>query len=214
MRPTASCLRRSLIEVERKFRYDHELVNRFRANQGEPPFRRLEYLGEQTFEDTYYDCNETLVSHGVWLRKRNGQWQAKIRQRGDFVSSQFEELSKPADIAQMIKGFNLDARPASEDFGLQQIAQYASIREAWKANNRFNVVFDTTDFDHSVGEVELEQAIEVVDGDESSMADMQATAAEMDREIEAFMKEYRWAFPTQKPIGKLLAYFSREEEDF
>jgi thiamine-triphosphatase len=211
MRPTAVCLlRRSLIEVERKFRCDHELIDRFRVNRGEPAFHSLEPLGRRSFEDIYFDREKTLSSHGIWVRRRNGHWQAKIRQEGDYANSQFEELSKPADIARMIKNFNLDVRPASEDFGLKRIARYTTFREAWKVNNRFEVVLDTTDFNHCIGEVELEQAIEIDDDDESSVAQKKAMAANMDREIEAFMKQHPWAFPSDKPVGKLSAYFSKE----
>lgn len=209
MRTTAARLcRRSVVEVERKFRCDPGSTDRFNTNRGEPAFRVLEYLGRRSFEDIYYDRNEILSSHGVWVRQRSGRWQAKVRLGGDYTNSQFRELSKPHEIAQMIRKYNLDADSPSNDFGLQKSAQYTTIRETWKADNRFEIVLDTTDFGHSVGEVELQQETETSGDGELPVAVRQAVAKEMDHQIEAFMQQYSWAFSPGKPVGKLSAYFA------
>ena len=76
-------------------------------------------------------------------------------------------------------------------------------------NDTFEVVFDTTDFGHSVGEVELQHTMEV-DDDNELLAQRQALSSRMDREIETFINQYSWAFPSGKPIGKLSAYFGLE----
>ncbi|KAL9118830.1 MAG: hypothetical protein Q9187_004621, partial [Circinaria calcarea] len=200
MRPTAKPLfRRLVIEVERKFRCEPGSMDRLDANQGLPAFRVLKYLGRSSFKDTYYDRDETLSSNGVWVRKRSGRWQAKVREGGDYANSQFGELSEPKEIAQMIRKYNLDAYPPSDDFGLEKTAQYTTIRDAWKADDRFEIVLDTTDFGHSVGEVELQQVIETNSDGGPPIAVRQDTAKEMDRQIEAFMQHYSWAFPTGKP---------------
>lgn len=183
-------------------------------NRGEPAFRTLDYLGQRIFEDIYYDCNETLSSYGVWVRQRSGRWQAKVRQGGDYANSQFLELSEPQDIIQMIRKFNLDAESSSKDFGLLKSAQYTTTRDTWKGDNMFEIVVDTTDFGHSVGEVELQEVTESDGDQELPVAVRQAMAKDMDCQIEAFMRQYSWAFPPGKPVGKLSAYFAwKREED-
>lgn len=91
------------------------------------------------------------------------------------------------------------------------MAHFITFREAWKVDGKFNVVFDTTDFGHSVGEVELEEPIvlylgEAADRDETRISAMRhAVAMEADAKIKEFMAHYSWAFPPGKPVGKLSA---------
>jgi hypothetical protein len=54
-------------------------------------------------------------------------------------------------------------------------------------------MLDETDFEHSIGEAELE-AEDVV---------------EAHREINAFLDKYPWFFQKERPKGKLTAYFER-----
>ncbi|WEW61669.1 hypothetical protein PRK78_007161 [Emydomyces testavorans] len=215
--PTMGRLRRSIVEVERKFQCNDTSTKCFRENRGSPPFRRLDRLGDRSFEDIYFDRDKILSTHGVWVRKRNGHWQAKIRpdaKRGTFANSQFEELTAPSDIARMLRKFmNVGIVPSvHKNFGLAQIARFTTYREMWKVDEKYDVVFDRTDFGHVVGEVELEREIQVDDHSEESLAQRQAAIAEMDAEIEAFMREYSWAFPADKPVGKLSAYFERQQQ--
>lgn len=155
----------------------------------------------------YYDRDESLFSNGIRVRKRSGHWQAKIRRGADYTNSQFGELSDPEDIAWLIRKFNSNASTSSKDFGLESVAQYTTLRDAWKADDKFEIVLDTTDFGHCVGEVELQHMTEI-DGDRASpIAMRQALGKEMDCQIEAFMQHYSWAFPSGKPVGKLSAYF-------
>jgi thiamine-triphosphatase len=112
----------------------------------------------------------------------------------------------------VIRKLELDVDLAADGFGLQQLARFTTFREMWKVNDKFEVVLDTTDFGHSVGEVELQKTIEIDDDDESSVARGKAITADMDRQIEGFMKKYSWAFSTDKPVGKLSAYFARRGE--
>lgn len=206
-------LQHSVLEVERKFLCDARSSDLLNKNSGEPPFRVLEYLGRHTFEDTYYDHGEILSSLGIWVRRRGGKWEAKIRQGGDYTNSQFEELSQPHEIAQMMRDCNIEPSAASDAFGLRTTAKFTTIRESWKADEQFGIVIDSTDFGHYIGEVELQQKVEQEDGanPDYQRALRQATAAKMDSQIEAFMAKYSWAFPSGKPIGKLSAYFDREK---
>lgn len=105
----------------------------------------------------------------------------------------------------MIRKFNIDANSLSKGFGLLKSAQYTTTRDAWKVNNMFEIVVDTTDFGHSVGEKEL-QSVTKSDGDqELPVAVRQAMAKDMDCQIEVLMRQYSWAFPPGKPIGTVLA---------
>lgn len=172
-----------------------------------------------------------LSSKGIWVRKRDGKWEAKGRinhqtvpLETSCVNSQFQELSDPVDIARVVHSiFPLDnntestlALSPSTCFGLSPMARFITYREAWKVDGRFNVVFDTTDFGHTFGEVELEKPAvfdlgEVVDPDELRVSAMRhAVATEADAKIEEFMRCYFWAFPPGKPMGKLSAFFARQ----
>lgn len=236
-------LHRSLIEVERKFKFDARTHDQFRTNIGMPRFRALQALGRSSFEDVYFDRDDILSSRGVWVRKRGEKWEAKVCTRprtGNaemetmplFVNSQVEEISDVAEIARVVQDAflrNLNSHDtttstciesgaplslsASTCFGLSPMARFTTFREAWKVDGRFNVVFDSTDFGHAVGEVELEVELEMdveMDGNKKEIsAKRRVLAMEADSEIEEFMARYSWAFPAGKPVGKLSAYFAQ-----
>jgi hypothetical protein len=67
-------------------------VSYLRSNTGGSRFKKHESLGKQTTQDTYYDRNGLLFSKGVYIRQRNGHWEAKIRTGGDFINSAFTEV--------------------------------------------------------------------------------------------------------------------------
>ena len=192
--------RKIVLEVERKFRCSPVSTTLLRHNSGEPPFQRLKYLGRHNFSDTYYDINNSLTANGVWVRRRNGIWQAKVRQGGDFTNSRFGELSGKDQVSRLLLEYGIKAS-GCDDFGLSKIAQYSTEREIWKADGKFDIALDTTDFGHTVGEVEL--SIEDNSGSSEAIGSM------MDAEIEVFMRKYSWAFPTGAIIGKLSAYFAQ-----
>ncbi|ERF71079.1 hypothetical protein EPUS_07751 [Endocarpon pusillum Z07020] len=205
MRQTAARLSRQItLEVERKFRCTVESVNLLRANGGEPPFPELSYLGRKTFSDTYFDKHQKLSSTGIYVRKRDGRWQAKVRQSGDYQNSTFEELAGKDEIGDLVARCTGQASSHSVDFGLSQMAHFTTVRDRWRANRRFEVVLDSASFGHMVGEVEL-QSVGEVDPVASSRA-----SDSMHAEIEAFMQKYSWAFPPGKADGKLSAYFAHK----
>jgi hypothetical protein len=94
-------------------------------------------------------------------------------------------------------------------FGLEEIARYTTFRETWRADNKFKVVLNKTNFDHIVGEVELQRAVTLDNngGEDVWAAIKQALIADMDQQLEDFMNYYSWAFPSERPVGKLSAYF-------
>ncbi len=209
MRPTAACLsRQSVLEVERKFRCVPGTIHLLRANKSTPAFHSLVYCGQRSFEDTYYDNNAILSSNGIWVRKRNERWQAKIRQGGDYMNSQFQEFSGADQISYIVRKYCAPAAMGSMNFGLLETARYVTLRHELKADDTFRIVLDTTNFGHSVGEVELQHLTGAQSGESQNVATM------MDAQIVTFMQHYAWAFPKGNAVGKLSAYFawrSREE---
>ncbi|RAL17792.1 uncharacterized protein BO97DRAFT_448329 [Aspergillus homomorphus CBS 101889] len=112
-----------LLEVERKFR--RLAVKSLLIDSGHPFFTSLQYRGKQTIHDTYYDSAHFLSSKGVWVRRRDNNWQAKIRRGGDYFNSKFEELSTPAAISAYLAELTGTRANAAENFGLQPMAVVA-----------------------------------------------------------------------------------------
>ncbi|MCJ1408704.1 hypothetical protein MMC19_002779 [Ptychographa xylographoides] len=194
---------RSVLEVERKFAPPVDFLSRLIANRGPPAFECIQYTGQSSFEDIYYDHNNTLYSHGIWVRNRSGAWQAKIRRGGDFINSQFTELSNIDDIRHLVESHSGHTGSKEYTFGLTEFARFVTQRRSWKVEGGFEIVYDETDFGHTVGEVELQKANT---GDKENAERESEQAREMDEDIKRFMERYNWAFPPGKPVGKLTAY--------
>ncbi|OCL04022.1 hypothetical protein AOQ84DRAFT_356597 [Glonium stellatum] len=199
----------SILEVERKF--CSLAVRELTANGGNPPFRSLRSLGQRTIHDIYYDRSSILSSSGIWVRQRNGQWEAKIKKGGNFTNSRFEEISDPRDISRCVRDITGIDKMEEEQFGLQSIATLSTLRKAWVADSDFKIVLDTMDFGHTVGEVELQQQASFDTTLNLSIEQQkQNKMQEMDERIARFMERYSWAFRSGTPKGKLTAYFERK----
>ncbi|EZG06952.1 hypothetical protein H106_03682 [Trichophyton rubrum CBS 735.88] len=221
MRPTAVLgLRRAVIEVERKFSCGPKSGEIFYSNRGSPSFDRVENIGQSVFEDQYFDYRQQLFKNGVWIRRREGIWQAKVRTdrtNSTFTNSRFEELSEPGEVLRLVQRLVSGVKflPTERDgsdirqSGLEVMARYTTYRDTWRLNREFEVVLDRTDFGHWVGEVELQRDIEVDEDEMKAFNQRQAVSAAMDGDIQAFMERYQWAFPVDKPVGKLTAYFAK-----
>ncbi|KAK4182064.1 CYTH-like domain-containing protein [Podospora australis] len=196
-----------ILEVERKFR--SLAVRQLTQHGGTPPFQTLHALRLQTIRDTYYDKAGLLSSAGVWARRRNGAWEAKIRKGGNFTNSQFEELHEVGDIAACVERATGVQAGEREDFGLVTMADFITTRETWIADNEFHIVRDKMDFGHEVGEVELQQTLEGKGGEALSEVEKRAEMQRMDERITEFMTRYSWAFADGPPVGKLTAYFKK-----
>lgn len=222
--PTAPSTTTTTLEVERKFAPTPTSIRLLATNAGPAPFQSLVAQGRRQFQDVYYDTPAAHLSDaGVWLRRRGPVWEAKVRVGGNYTNSAFHEVTGVAAISALLRelvpggGAVLDAVRGPQGGGLQQLAAFVSDRRTFLADGKFTVVLDSTDFGHVVGEVELERALAAkpegeeggeageVRASETSRADM---IADMDREIDHFMKRYDWAFPAGKPVGKLSAYFA------
>ncbi|RYO83097.1 hypothetical protein DL764_009503 [Monosporascus ibericus] len=201
---------RSLLEVERKFR--SLAVPKLSGHGGTPPFQSLQPLGSQKIYDVYYDRSNVLSTAGLWVRNRNGQWEAKMRKGGNFANSMFEELSDTHAILSAVR--QLTGLPAkeAESFGLEPIATLLTNRMSWLANEEFRIVLDEMDFGHTVGEVELQRHVELTGTTASIEEQKGRVMQEMDRNIALFMERYSWAFSPGDPKGKLSAYFEWKSE--
>ncbi|KAF2798526.1 hypothetical protein K505DRAFT_224118, partial [Melanomma pulvis-pyrius CBS 109.77] len=197
-----------ILEVERKFLPNKSSMSRLRASEGNPPFRSFKPLGVCHMHDVYYDSNDMLLSQGIYVRLRNGTWEAKVRQGGNYTNSQFREYEGEEGIVEIVKrAWEMRDGNGQEIKGyektdtvlqrLKPIAEFKTKREEW-AIDGFRVVVDQADFGHTVGEVELCFDVEN-EGEEVGL--------EMDEKIEEFMKEHIWAFPEGKAVGKLTAYW-------
>ncbi|KAH6664453.1 CYTH-like domain-containing protein [Halenospora varia] len=197
------------LEVERKFLVTPVAVSYLRSNGGGSRFKKYESLGKQTTHDTYYDQNGLLFSKGVYIRRRNGHWEAKIRTGGDFINSAFTEVDGNNAVKEAIEqNLTVSVDGLSIEEILEPCAEFVTERESWMMDGRFKVDVDTTDFGHSVGEVELTRTFQYANGEEEKEEEKKLEE-KMDQEIKAFMQSYPQAFPAGRPLGKLSAYFSR-----
>jgi thiamine-triphosphatase len=188
------------LEVERKFA--GLTTSTLHKRGGIPHFRSLQYVGQQTFRDIYFDRHDMLSGNGLWLRQRNGEWQMKIRKGGDRVNSKFQETSDVNAITTAVQSVSSKTVRAENCFGLRVLADIPFTRQTWIADTDFKVVLDQTEFGHTVGEVELEVELDREDEDRA-----QSVMHEMDSRIAQFLNRYRWAFSDAAPVGKLSAYF-------
>jgi thiamine-triphosphatase len=196
------------LEVERKF--CGLAVTDLARHVGNPPFRTIQSQGQRVFNDTYFDRAGRLAAAGVWVRLRNGVWEAKVRKGGDFQNSRFEELSDPHKIGKQVQAITGQGCNEPESFGLDRIANMSTTRTTWLADERFTIVLDKMDFGHEVGEVELQSEVHLAYTGQALEDHKQRAMQQMDQEIVAFMQRYRWAFAAGVPIGKLTAYFKRK----
>lgn len=206
-----------LLEVERKF--CPSAVTLIARNAGFPPFKKFTALPTTTFTDTYFDLKTTLRDKGIWLRRRDNEWEMKVKTGGDFINSSFQEISSTQEIDQALKKYLSHELMSITEitscstggggniqgiFGLAPFAKITTTRQAWTAKSdsedTLQLVVDTTDFGHHVGEVELAwDGVGTATKDESRL--------KMDQILSVFMNHHKWAFPGGECWGKLTAYF-------
>ncbi|KEF54662.1 adenylate cyclase [Exophiala aquamarina CBS 119918] len=208
------------LEVERKF--SPSAVALIARNAGCPPFKNFTTLPTTAFRDTYFDLETTLRDQGMWLRRRGNDWELKVKTGGDFINSSFQEISGTEEIEQTLTkhfpraSLSTPKTPCSSNDGrntlgtlsLAPFAEITTTRQAWIAQTPskdiLQIVVDTTDFGHRVGEVEL-----AWDGVDTAAQD--SSRLKMDQIVSEFMNHHKWAFPDGKCKGKLSAYFEWRE---
>jgi len=119
------------LEVERKFLVTPGAISYLRSNGGGSRFKKYKSLGKQTTHDTYYDRNGLLFSKGVYIRRRNGHWEAKIRTGGDFINSAFTEIDGNNAAKEVIEqNLTVSADGVSIEEMLEPCAEFAMKRES------------------------------------------------------------------------------------
>lgn len=180
------------IEVESKFNPTPLSLSLLHLNSGVPPFRSLQRLSAISIRDEYYDTADKLLEASrIWLRKRNGAWEAKCRRGESSVHSGCVEVKERGGdggggVGEVV-GRALEASGCGDlarrwavqggdecDVGnrmtsvvledaLRLTAAFTTERKRWVADERYEIAIDETDFGHCVGEVEVMDG--VVDGD-------------------------------------------------
>jgi thiamine-triphosphatase len=202
-----SSLRVALLEVERKF--CSLAVKDLVSNTGQPAFKNIRALAQKSIHDVYYDNSSgSLISAGIYVRRRNGFWEAKVRAGGNYTNSMFEELTGTESVRRCVMDAIGKEGCEKDHFGLNPIATLSTDRQSWIADNEFKIVLDTMNFGHTVGEVELQEEVQFTATANSPIEQQKREKMkEMDKRIEAFMDRYSWAFHLGVPKGKLSAYF-------
>ncbi|KAF2753476.1 hypothetical protein EJ05DRAFT_541972 [Pseudovirgaria hyperparasitica] len=210
----ARAMTKRVLEVERKFAATPTSIQTLR-NASSPIFKHLAPLGRKTFRDTYFDRENALFGKGVYIRRRNGLWEAKIRAGGDFINSAFEEVAGEEAVKEVIKEkLHVAIEGVSIEDCLEVAADFVTERESWMVHERFRVDVDETDFGCMVGEVELKEDIEDHGQDEEKRMRMdEERRKRMDEDIKAFMKAYPDTFPEGNAVGKLTAYFDWKKRE-
>jgi thiamine-triphosphatase len=151
----------------------------------------------------------------MYVRLRNGKWEAKVRQAGGFVNSQFAEYKGFEDVDALVREAFGGRIEGQFLYCLHRMAEFSTTRQKWDIEG-FEIVVDETDFGHTVGEVELCDRVErqPEESDEDHKRNIRAMGMMMDMRMERFMKDHRQVFPAlpsgthPKPVGKLSAYFA------
>ncbi|PYH63977.1 uncharacterized protein BO88DRAFT_447328 [Aspergillus vadensis CBS 113365] len=89
------------LEVERKF--SRLAVQPLTLAGGHLLFRSLWYLGLCSMHDIYYDLDGLLSSKGIWVRKKDGDWEAKIKDSRNFQNSRFMKMCNLEEISCYLK---------------------------------------------------------------------------------------------------------------
>jgi thiamine-triphosphatase len=178
------------LEVEHKFIVTPPSLAYLQSNSGVPKFKKHENLGNKTYHDIYYDRQGCLFAKGVYIRKRNGEWEAKSRTGGDFVNSALAEVHSSRAVRDTINQ-NLfvigDGRVIEEV--LSPCAEFLTKRQSSMINGKFQVDVDTTNFGHRVGEVELTRDLGGIATEPKEVEEH--FREEMDTEISDFMQMHR-----------------------
>ncbi|MCJ1248013.1 hypothetical protein MMC30_005228 [Trapelia coarctata] len=220
MKPSRALFSLLTLETERKFACTLQTIPLLNKNAGSPPIRNLFFEGQKTFKDIYYDFPNpsppatSLSSLGIWIRQRNGDWQAKVRQGGDYTNTQSAELKGESDIHAHLLTLPIpfpppNSTPGLLGLGLHKTACFSTTRHSWRADEKgiFKIVVDETDFGHIVGEVEVELLVE------QEEVDVVEFSRGVNEWIERFMERYPWAFPEEEAVGKLSAWFAMMKKE-
>ncbi|KAF3905293.1 Thiamine-triphosphatase [Orbilia brochopaga] len=186
-----------IYEVERKFFFTLANAAKFHSNEGVPPFSSVIFSSTKTQHDRYYDTRSyDLDRNNIWARLRNGNWQIKRLISGTHEKAAYEEFDGYRSLVKIMHDLGLKEWKDMDagKLSLHKVADFRTERKSYIVNENFNVVLDSTDFGHSVGEVELK-------GEDYKQCG---------KEIDELMAEHRWFFNITRPAkSKLAAYWQK-----
>jgi hypothetical protein len=257
----------SRLEVERKFvpspllkKHASETSTTTRiflaptAHRGLPV--TLSALPRERITDKYFDHKGQLEQKGIWVRWRKTQttiengleaappqihWEAKIKQGGDYLDSQFVEAKGRSAVETLMAEAGVCDSIYNLDFQLGFVAD----RVSWAVSGpgiegtaAMTLVLDTMSaalegrngehakvMHHQVGEIELEKTItttaakheEIYTIDHAELLAKHCTtsaaqAESMRQQLTMFMAAYPAIFQVRiSPVGKITAYMQRNE---
>lgn len=206
--------------------------------------------------DKYFDRASQLQRRGIWVRWRktqpadddnsssssasqsHGVWEAKIKQSGDYLASQFVEVQGREAVESVLS----EAGVGESVFDLKFQMGFVAERASWgvereEEGGEMTLVLDTITtalegrdgdrpvyFFHQVGELELEAVVTTELGAEGGAidsagliakhrVDREVAGAKMSEELSAFMADRPEMFAGEgSPVGKLSAYLQYHEE--
>ncbi len=195
------------LEVEKKFKFTPHSIQTFENNRGPVVFNSVEFINEKEFRDIYFDDRSSfaLTTRDIWLRKRQEIWECKIPVKIASKMDSYHELENHTEIYKYISrivGVSSNVAVASakefenflENSNISPFATICTTRRKYLVNNKFTVDLDSTDFGHSVGEIEL-------------MVHNKEQIIEAEKQIIALCEQHSWFFDTKNhTMGKLLMY--------
>jgi thiamine-triphosphatase len=212
LRPLSTCKTPTptfKLEVERKFLPNNVSLRLLDSNNAlvgrrtVPVFNLHAFLGTSEIYDLYYDTaysDEKLRDSGIYMRQRNGIWQAKIRKSEDFVDSVSVEVQGERDVTRVLDEAGIPSYGSLPCLRARE--RIHTTRKEYRVEG-FRITIDTsrlhfsdwtihwdkgpTSATHLVGEVVLCEDVEA--GNERQ------AGQQMDSRIEASMDKHRQVFP-------------------
>lgn len=256
---------KSTLEVERKF-LPAALLQQYISSSSSSnlkskpattiilPRTTLTRQPRKLITDKYFDRASQLQHRNIWVRWRktqpaddssstsqsHGVWEAKIKQSGDYLNSQFVEVQGREAVESVLS----EAGVGKSVYDLKVQMGFVAERASWgveregEGEGGMTLVLDTITtalegrdgerpeyFFHQVGELELEAVVTTELGAEGGAidsagliakhrVDREVAGTKMSEQLRAFMAQRPEIFANEgRPVGKLSAYLQYHEEN-
>ncbi|KAK4463955.1 hypothetical protein QBC42DRAFT_264340 [Cladorrhinum samala] len=211
------------------------------THAGDPPFPDIERLPTRTIHDVYYDTADLrMASRGVWARKRDGKWQAKMSLgaagKGGCNRALFQQFNTERQVGVLVHGRAMvrariknpslpeEGQPwdrwRDNNWGLKVIADFVTERQGWKvvigkgtSARTYHVYWDKTDFGYEVGEIESYTSTIKKTQRDSWKREL---GMKVDKRIDELIGKHQWAFEVSDKVpksGKLFEYLLRHRRE-
>jgi thiamine-triphosphatase len=191
-------IRTQKLEVERKF-IPHNISEPLRfgdfANPHDiyPLYKPFSFVGISDICDVYYDLPhgpEKLMDQGIYVRKRNGEWEVKIRKSGNYVNSKCIEVQGKQKVKEVLGKVTRLGKCLQH---VKEAARILTKRLEYKSEG-FSIILDSYQvvLDYSSSQKSCSLIICGQIGEEGTE---EVKGREMDIKLETFMNTNEWAFP-------------------